>query len=105
MKPRKPKKLSLTVPSIVRQYCCVGCKDVLPDEEITAYVYKWYGTDRTSIVFKRKNRNIGRLELHWMELFGSFRELLENLQYLTLEMRLNDWGVMDLRNLSVKRVF
>lgn len=105
MKTKKEKKLTLSVPALVKEHCFVGHKEVLPDENISAFVYLWCGTDRTSIVWKKGNKVIGRMEMHWMELFASFKECLQELQYLTLEMEVNGWGVMDLRNLTAVRKF
>lgn len=99
---------NFTIPSIVKDTCLIYSND-LSIEGIRMNVYRWAGTDRVSIIWEKRNKKsykaVGKMELHYTELYHDIGELLNDLEYLTNVMIENGFGVLDLRNLNVSREF
>lgn len=99
---------SLTIPSVVKSTCEIY-SNVSNIEDIRMHVYKWAGTDRITILWEKQNRTtyktIGKMELHYTELYHDIGELLNDLDYLTNVMVENGFGVLDLRDLNKNREF
>lgn len=99
---------ALTVPSVIKDNCEIysGESGI---SNIRMHIYKWSGTDRVSIIWEKKNKNsfkaIGKMELHYKELFSSIGEIMKNREYLTDVMNENDWGLLDLRDMNAVREF
>lgn len=99
---------SLTIPSVVKSTCEIY-SSVSNTEGIRMHIYKWAGTDRISILWEKQNRTtyrtIGKMELHYTELYHDIGELLNDLNFLTNVMVENGWGLLDLRDLNKNREF
>lgn len=69
-------------------------------------VYKWAGTDYVDVVwYGSYGKAIAMLELYYLQLYDDFGKLLADLPNITDEMHEHGWGYLDMRDLSVKRVF
>ena len=108
----KPFKLKLSnTPKELIEYCEIASQtfDDINGNLITVKMYKWPNTDRITLLWDKKhnhqNKHIGRMELHWREIASSLDELWSNVGYLTLQMELNGWGVLDLRDMTKMRSF
>lgn len=99
---------SLTIPSVVKSTCWIY-SNVSNIEGVRLNIYKWAGTDRISILWEKQNKTtyktVGKMELHYTELYHDIGELLKDLDYLTNVMVENGWGLLDLRDLQRVREF
>ena len=99
---------SLTIPSVVKSNCLIY-SNVSNIEGIKMNIYRWAGTDRITILWEKQNRTtfktVGKMELHYTELYHDIGELLNDLDYLTNVMVENKWGLLDLRDMNVNREF
>ena len=98
----------LSVPKVIKENCLIySCESGA--DNIRMNVYKWVGTDRISILWEKQNKTryhaVGKMELHYTELYHDIGELLNDLDFLTNVMVENGWGVLDLRDMNVNREF
>lgn len=101
-------KMGISIPSLVKKHCGLYSGES-GMEGIRVRVYKWAGTDRLSIQWDKTDGRgyaaIGRMEMHYKELYGSIAEVIKDREYLTEAMAEHGWGVIDLRDTNRKRVF
>lgn len=101
-------KSEFSVPEEIKENCLI-CSKNSNVEGIRMNVYKWAGTDRITIQWqqfgKTRFKSMGKMELHYTELYNSVGELLNDLDYLTNVMVENGFGVLDLRDMNVNREF
>ena len=99
---------SLTIPSVVKSNCEIYCGES-GIEGIQMHIYKWAGTDRVSILWDERatctRKTIGKMELHYTELYQDIGELMKDREYLTNVMQEQGWGLLDIRDLNKNREF
>lgn len=99
----------LTIPKVIKDYCGIYSGESGIDG-IRMDVYKWSGTDRVSIMWidctkSTRPKTIGRMELHYLELYHDIGEVLKDREYLTNVMQERGWNYLDLRDLDKNREF
>lgn len=102
---KTPNKL----PQFVKQHTLIA---VIPTqyEDVTAKIYKWCGTDRTTIIWgrpsptKRVFVKVCQLDMHYLDLYATVEEMVGDLKYLTQMMADGGWRDADIRG-DNKRVF
>lgn len=104
-----PMKNDLTIPTLIKQHFGIysGKSGI---DGIRMDIYKWCGTDRVSILWidctkATRPKAIGKMEMHYTELYNSIGEMLNDREYLTNVMVENGWGLLDLRDLNTNREF
>lgn len=100
-------------PDLISRYCCAAYRDT-QYPYIAVRVYHWCGTDRTTLIWGEcRDINGGtmgrfspicRLDLHYLDLYATFDELLADLPYLTKTMHDGGWKSDDIRG-NNRRVF
>ena len=102
------KEREFSVPKVIKDYCEVFFGES-GEENIQMHIYKWAGTDRITILWNKLNKTrysaVGKMELHYYELYKDVGELIEDRGYLTKVMKEQGWGVLDLRDLNAVREF
>lgn len=98
----------LSIPNEIKENCLIYSNNSNV-EGIRMNVYKWCGSDRITILWqqlgKTRFKAVGKMELHYTELYHDIGELLNDLDYLTNVMVENGFGVLDLRDMNVSREF
>lgn len=99
----------LSVPKVVKDYCEIYSGESGIDG-IRMDAYKWSGTDRVSILWidcskTTRPKAIGKMEMHYLELYNDIGELLNDREYLAKVMQEQGWGVLDLRDMDAVREF
>ena len=91
-------------PQLVMEYCRIF-SGVTQYEGIKAVIYKWSGTDRTTIVWLRGLAAIGAMEMHYLDFYTCPHDIIMDIQGLSEMMCLRGWGLWDRRDMTKKRVF
>lgn len=109
--PVRPKRNFKLPPKMVLDECLKYEADTHYDG-VKLKVYKWCCTDYVDVIWYmaaakkgQHTRAVGMMELFYLQHYASYSELIDALPTLTDEMAANNWGYIDKRDFSVKRVF
>lgn len=103
------KKITLrNIPKEVIDGCLIYSQPM--NDNVVVNIYHWCSTDRYTILWRKGKsvnltRPVGRMDLHLNEMGGDINKLVNSLGCLTLMMEIRNWGCIDLRDKSYKRVF